>query len=387
MNADQDSDAEFSDAVYIDDDAVVLDVEDTGVEESPEGSDMEDDEALDPSLYTFDKHTDAVYSVAWHPLQSDIAASGGGDEMAYIWQVGGEGQASPLVGHTETVTAVGFNRGGNYLATASLDGTVWVWETGEGRCKWALEGPQEGLNWLCWHPSGNVLVAGSEDFSCWMWNADTKACMQVFSGHTGAVDCGMFTPDGKMLVTGGGDGDASLRAWNPKTGDTISTARGAGFHQTGLTCMDITADSTACISGSADGSIFLTQLTTGKVLASMSGHTDSVEAIRVCKHIPVIASAGIDGKLILWDAARHVVRGTCEHPEAVVALVIHETQPWAVTACLDGIVRVWDIRTGQLLRSTRGHGQGIQDVVLNPAGNKVLTASDDHTCKVFDLLE
>lgn len=30
--------------------------------------------------------TEAVYSVAWHPHHG-IIASGGGDDMAYIWQV------------------------------------------------------------------------------------------------------------------------------------------------------------------------------------------------------------------------------------------------------------------------------------------------------------
>ena len=42
---------------------------------------------------------------------------------------------------------------------------------------------------------------------------------QVFSGHSGAVTAGAFTPDGKMVVSVGGEGDGSLRVWNPKTGE------------------------------------------------------------------------------------------------------------------------------------------------------------------------
>ena len=30
---------------------------------------------------------DAVFAVAWNPAQSDMVASGGGDDMAYIWKV------------------------------------------------------------------------------------------------------------------------------------------------------------------------------------------------------------------------------------------------------------------------------------------------------------
>ncbi len=30
---------------------------------------------------------DAVFAVAWNPAQPDMAASGGGDDKAYIWKV------------------------------------------------------------------------------------------------------------------------------------------------------------------------------------------------------------------------------------------------------------------------------------------------------------
>lgn len=56
---------------------------------------------------------------------------------------------------------------------------------------------------------------------------------QVLSGHSGPVTCGAFTPDGKFIVTGGGDGDASLRAWNPRTGEGTCTIQGHPFHTKG----------------------------------------------------------------------------------------------------------------------------------------------------------
>ena len=51
---------------------------------------------------------------------------------------------------------------------------------------------------------------------------------QVFSGHSGSVVCGSFTPDGKWVVTGGGEGDASLKVWSPKTGECALTVQVCG---------------------------------------------------------------------------------------------------------------------------------------------------------------
>lgn len=77
--------------------------------------------------------------------------------------------------------------------------------------------------------------------------------LQVFSGHSGSVSCGGFTPDGKCVVTGGGENDASLKVWNPKSGECTLTVQGHPYHTAGLTCLDIHPDSTAVISGAEDG--------------------------------------------------------------------------------------------------------------------------------------
>lgn len=63
---------------------------------------------------------------------------------------------------------------------------------------------------------------------------DHFAVLQVFSGHTGPVRCGSFTPDGKAVVTGGGEGDATLKVWDPKAGTCTGTVQGHGFHEAGM---------------------------------------------------------------------------------------------------------------------------------------------------------
>jgi len=65
------------------------------------------------------------------------------------------------------------------------------------------------------------------------YSESLSALWQVLSGHSGPVTCGAFTPDGKFIVTGGGDGDASLKAWNPRTGECTCTIQGYPYHTKG----------------------------------------------------------------------------------------------------------------------------------------------------------
>ena len=62
--------------------------------------------------------------------------------------------------------------------------------------------------------------------------------LQVFTGHSGPVRCGSFTPDGKQVVTGGGEGDDSLKVWDPKTGAcALSVMDAYSFHTAGSTSL------------------------------------------------------------------------------------------------------------------------------------------------------
>jgi len=159
-----------------------------------------------------------------------------------------------------------------------------VWDAATGAALRCLEGPAEGLEWVAWHPRGHVILAGSDDFCAWMWNADTGDTMGVLVGHAGAVRCGGWTADGKAAVTGGGEGDASLRAWDPKTGACTATLSGHGFHEGGLTSLAVAGPDTPTVvlTGGEDGTARLSNVANGgRVVGTLdpAAHTDSVEAV------------------------------------------------------------------------------------------------------------
>mmetsp|Transcript_46697 Transcript_46697/g.119165 ORF Transcript_46697/g.119165 Transcript_46697/m.119165 type:complete len:424 (-) Transcript_46697:17-1288(-) len=346
----------------------------------------------DDSLHSFEAHTDAVYAVAWSPKHPDLVASGGGDDMAFIWRVGEDafeenhGDTLELAGHTDSIVAMSFNAAGDLLATGGMDGFVKVWNSSNGDLVQTLEGPGEAINWLEWHPKGDIVLAGSEDYSVWMWGARMGKCMQVFSGHSGSVNCGKFSPDGKTVVTGSQDG--SLRVWNPKTAEATVTLQGHSsqghpFHTEGLVSLAISADSQVVLSGSEDGGVFISNIVNGRVLGGLKGHEDSVESVDFSGLLPICATGSVDNTARIWDTATASARLKLDHPQAVNKVVCSEDSALMYSSCLDGVLRCWDIRTGTCVRELRGHTQGILDMAVSPDFSMVVTASDDHTCRMF----
>jgi WD40 repeat protein len=88
-------------------------------------------------------------------------------------------------------------------------------------------------------------------------------------------------------------------------------------------------------------------------------------------------------------ALRTVLEGSLEH------LILHHGGPVyvgafspdgkrLVTASVDHTARVWDAVTGHLLATLTGHAGPVNDAAFSPGGDRIVTASDDGTARVWD---
>ncbi|KAK7259410.1 hypothetical protein RIF29_25017 [Crotalaria pallida] len=178
-------------------------------------------------------------------------------------------------GHEAYVSSVTFSYDGQLLASGSIDGIVKIWDEC-GNLQRTLLSPQ-GITWLRWRPREHALLAGSEDSIAWMWNADTGACLNKFVGHDDIVTCGDFTPDGKIICTG--SDDASLRIWNPESGENIHVLQGLAFHREGLRCLAISPTSTLALTGSEDGNAHIVDITAGRVTDTLPSRSGCIECV------------------------------------------------------------------------------------------------------------
>ncbi|WP_222262503.1 nSTAND1 domain-containing NTPase [Modestobacter marinus] len=147
-------------------------------------------------------------------------------------------------------------------------------------------------------------------------------------------------------------------------------------------------DGTLLATAGADGTVRLWDLATGRARgAPLTGHFGPVTAVVFSPDGTLLGTAGTDGTVRLWDAATSRPYGEplAGHIGAVTAVVFSPDGGLLASASDDATVRLWDSTTG-LPRGEplTGHDGAVTAVVFSPDGSLLASASDDATVRLWD---
>lgn len=140
---------EFSDEEYIQQDEIA---EEYNLADQPDFVDEDEEPGIeqdrqyefkDDSIQAFFEHKEPIYSVCFHPTNSIVVATGGGDDKSYVWAIDSGEKLFDLGVHGDSVSSVCFNFDGSMIASGGLDGKVFVFKTEDGSLLLTLEGPSE----------------------------------------------------------------------------------------------------------------------------------------------------------------------------------------------------------------------------------------------------
>ncbi|XP_049848304.1 uncharacterized WD repeat-containing protein alr2800-like [Schistocerca gregaria] len=361
----------------------------TGGDEFCSSEDEGGGDPLDEPLAEYALHEEPVYCLSFipEPRSTDGSwprfVSGGGDEVGYVFKAGDAEDAYCLRGHTDSVVSVSFGDDPHLCASASMDGTLRVWNVETEELVKVLDGPTESIECVSWWKS--TIAAGSGSGDAWMWDVSPSAdvsFLQIFSGHSKGVNDIAFTPDGAALVTAGADG--VLKSWRPETGQCLNTiASNEHFHTAELTSLRISSDGTLALTGGVGHKACLSNLRTGRPKAEFLGHTDSVEKVEFVPDFPWILTAGLDGKIGVWDLNTGGIRQFIDNSGNGITGGIKLVNQVVFAADMAGYLAVWDVRSARQIWKLRAHRGPIHAFDLHVGRQLALTGSEDCLIKLF----
>jgi WD40 repeat protein len=336
------------------------------------------------------------------------AATSSADRTARVWDVG-TGKELIRVRHDDAVRDADLSRDGRHLVTGSADRTARVWDVARGveiaRVVHESEVADVGFS-----PDGSLIVTAASGMTR-VSNAVTG--QEISRSATGGeVTQASFSSDGKHVlildsaVVGAGlwesatgkdvDGSsrvsaASLSADGKRvafvTVDDFAivkgvTARdGVVFHPgSSVVTVAFSPDGRRIVTGATDGTARVWNTQTGKEIARVA-HGRDVIAVSFRPDGRRVLSTSRNGTAWLWEADTGEVILRAPHESSTWGAVWDPTGRVIATAAESNVVRLWE------LHSERGRGLAVPEiatVAVSRDGQQVLTASRDHTARVWD---
>jgi WD40 repeat protein len=144
--------------------------------------------------------------------------------------------------------------------------------------------------------------------------------------------------------------------------------------------------------GDIGGVLKISKFDDTRVLGAMDAGEHSIESVAFSPDSRWVAIASMGGAATIWSPQDFTVRHALQHPSGVTGVKWHPRRPYLVTAACDGVVRVWDARSGEKLAEMPGHADVITDIDVRPPDTTdgrlfIITASDDKTVKLWSFAD
>ncbi|CAG8430066.1 unnamed protein product [Penicillium salamii] len=290
--------------------------------------------------------------------------------------------------HTDMVTAIDFDYPFGTMVSAALDDTVRVWDMNVGRCSGFLEGHHASVR--CLQVEENIVATGSMDASVKLWDLSrarpttrdgrlNKHERDQEDGETqhktpvppssNLEDCNVFSLEahvdevtalhfkGDTLISG--SADKTLRQWDLVKGRCVQT----------LDVLWASAQASSSMAGDSDWR------PSGRMPDASADFVGAVQCFDAA-----LACGTADGMVRLWDLrSGHVHRSLVGHTGPVTCLQFNDMH--LVTGSLDRSIRIWDLRMGSIY-DAYAYDKPVTSMMFD--AKRIVAAAGENVVKVYD---
>lgn len=258
-------------------------------------------------------------------------------------------------GHTDILNAVDVSTDGKWIATASKDNEarLWRWngELQDFEPFARFQGHAGAITAISLSKSQNepkFLITGSSDLTIKKWkipntpNSIVKTSEYTRRAHDKDINSIDVSPNDEYFATASYDKLGKI--WQTDSGETIGVLKG---HKRGLWDINFYKFDKLIVTGSGDKTIKVWSLLDFSCKKTLEGHTNSVQRVKFFnREHPQLLSCGADGLIKLWDYKQgEIIKSLDNHDQRIWAMDLKNDGEYFTTADADGKLSFWTDNT------------------------------------------
>ncbi|HEY9606173.1 MAG TPA: serine/threonine-protein kinase [Allocoleopsis sp.] len=119
---------------------------------------------------------------------------------------------------------------------------------------------------------------------------------------------------------------------------------------------------------------------------TLTGHSKMVRAIAISPDGQLIASGSEDNTIKVWNLRTgKLLRTLTGHSGGIRSVAISPDGKLLASGGDDKTIKLWNLETGKLLRTLTGHSDIVESVTISPDGKLLASGSNDKTVKLWNL--
>ncbi len=381
-------------------------------------------------LRTLTGHTDWIWSIAL-AADGQTLYSTGEDLTIRVWDLADGICQTVLRAHSQRVWTLSLAPDGQHLVSGSEDRTIKIWDLDRSKCVKTIYGYSNSINSIAFVPNCDWLVSGHRDRTIRIWHVRQLTCVHTFEGHTDAVVAIAVSPDGRYLASS--SVDRTIRIWDLQD---LSCLQVIDTQVEGSWSLTFSPDSLQIVAGSYNANLNIWEVETGNLSRLLPGHINNrIQSVTICKVSNRLATA-CENIIKIWDLdtgeclhtitahylqvlsvafspdGRYLASGSLDTTAKVWDTQTWEclqtlagSQSWVISVAFsptpvqhsthteyqligagcDRVINCWDLATGACIQTYTGHTNWIWSIAYSQDGQRIVSASEDETIKIWKL--
>ncbi|CAD6257418.1 unnamed protein product [Miscanthus lutarioriparius] len=235
------------------------------------------------------------------------------------------------------------------------------------------------------HPTEPWILTTNQAGEVAIWDYQVQAIAKSFDFTQRPVYSAKFIAREEWIVAG--DGYGMIYVYNYNTEEEVTSIEA---HDSDITSLDVHPTDPLVLSSSEDHLIKLWnwRKKNWKCIRTFEGHSDRVKHVNFNPmDTNSFATASLDHTIKIWNISSPESKITMsDHPDGLLCVHSYtiDMRQYLIAGSWDGTAQIWDMETGRLVQTLKGHVRHISCVYHHPELPVVITGSHDGTVRLWN---